>query len=254
MISRITTLIICLICQIFLITISAHADPVKLSFIFYSNDVGVTINAEIEGNSDGSSSVGDAPSTSTAVSVSANGSIIDDNQQLISFEASREASGNVGSGATISCNNLQLSSALGFSTSFGYTPAVWPEFASQLQPGFSGGWLFTNTYFDLFIEISSEVPAGTPITFQKVIQEFGDFPSANWSLMGLPEVAFAGDILSINFHHEAYASSLESDLGKNIMIDITAQSDINPVPIPGTLILLGPGLIGIVGIRRRFLS
>ncbi len=82
----------------------------------------------------------------------------------------------------------------------------------------------------------------------------GQIVTTNFELDNGSEITLAGTILAALEHDGILNMRLEVTDGDFILRSSTLEADYTPqtVPIPGTLLMLGTGLIGLLGIRRRF--
>jgi hypothetical protein len=99
--------------------------------------------------------------------------------------------------------------------------------------GFTGTDFFGNNVTDL------SHPVGTPFTALLGKLDYLDLTAYGMGELG--EAHFSGDHPMSNEASQNYGSFL-----------VRSYQDVTPVPIPGAVWLLGSGLVGLIGARRRF--
>ena len=118
-----------------------------------------------------------------------------------------------------------------------------------LATGMSEGPFLATGGSTIFIPGSIDNVAGT-ITF-----------TANSLVGAVPGVNGAGTLVTINFQALAKGSS-PIDLSNVMLLDssfatiaaTSVGSTVSPVPLPSSLWLIGPGLMGLIGLKRKYLG
>jgi hypothetical protein len=115
-----------------------------------------------------------------------------------------------------------------------------------IQPGSmqrEGGGMGVSDILDLFTFLS---PAGAPVGFQAVFQSDGENGLNNPGNLTPPDIVETGS------NQLVFSGSVTLPGGAGpTQLTVSAQSDVDVVPEPGTLVLIGVCLLGLGIMRRR---
>lgn len=168
--------------------------------------------------------------------------------------AEREATMRMGAGAGSQSNKMVVDFSTGLSTNYAYYDLP-PEY--RTDPGYADGWSFAHIWGQFYVNEQIEA------TISSVING----PTDDWSVFGY-DFRFALNGTSEYYYEENQTYLLEPGL-YNWFFDfegriyglvegaslINGQINLSygngEVPIPGAVWLLGSGLIGLMGLRRK---
>ncbi len=113
---------------------------------------------------------------------------------------------------------------------------------SKLTAGqyFLSGWTFSTSGYSTGNPVYLSLFAGTSETLSGL--EVWDYNGTSWSQFAANDLAYDG----------AYASFTSTNLNDYAVTGAAPLTGATPTPIPGALLLFGPGLAGLIGMRKRF--